>query len=125
MSNIVDTVEDRIQNAILKTIDNIVAPKFELAVGSINSSSGRDATSVAANSEYREHVVNNASFENASVNNNVRIGNDETRKNIPNEVSELSVPETHFDRQVQTHHNCQVLPSAALICHLFGVYLFQ
>ena len=24
--------------------------------------------------------------------------NDETRHNIPDEVSELSVPETHFDR---------------------------
>ena len=28
MSNIVDTVEDRIQNAILTDIDNIVAPKI-------------------------------------------------------------------------------------------------
>ena len=30
--------------------------------------------------------------------------NDETRLNIPDEVSELSVPETRFDRQAQTHH---------------------
>ena len=29
---------------------------------------------------------------------------DETRLNIPDEVSELSVPETRFDRQPQTHH---------------------
>ena len=29
MDNIVDTVEDRIQNAILTAIDNIVAPKIE------------------------------------------------------------------------------------------------
>ena len=29
MSNIVDTVEDRIHNAILTAIDNIVAPKSE------------------------------------------------------------------------------------------------
>ena len=28
MSNIVDTVEDRIHNAILTAIENIVAPKF-------------------------------------------------------------------------------------------------
>ena len=32
MSIIVDTVEDRIQNAILTAIDNIVAPKIELAI---------------------------------------------------------------------------------------------
>ena len=30
--------------------------------------------------------------------------NFETRGNIPDEVSELSVPGTHFDRQSYTHH---------------------
>ena len=108
MSNIVDTVEDRIQNAILTAIDNIVAPKIELAIRSINASSGRDATGVSANSERTEHVRNNTSFENASGNDNilhVTNVNDETRHNIPDEVSELSVPETHFDRQPHTHHN--------------------
>ena len=107
MSNIVDTVEDRIQNAILTAIENNVAPKIELAIRSINASSGRDVTSVTANSERGERVGINASFENASENNNtLRISNvnDETRLNIPDEVSELSVPETRFDRQPQTHH---------------------
>ena len=66
MSNIIDTVEDRIQNAILTVNDNIVAPKIELAIRSKNASSGRDATSVSTNSERREHVGINASFENAS-----------------------------------------------------------
>ena len=108
MSNIVDTVEDRIQNAILIAIDNIVAPKIELAIRSINASSGRDVTSVTADSERGEHVGINASFENASGNNNIlRVSNvnDETRHNVPDEVSELSVPETHFDRQTHTHHS--------------------
>ena len=107
MNNIVDTIEDRIQNAILTAIDNIVTPKIELAIRSINASSGRDVTSVSANSERRERVGINASFENASRNNDtldVSNVNDETRHNIPDEVSELSVPETHFDRQAQTHH---------------------
>ena len=45
LSNFVDTVEDRIQNAILTAIDNIVAPKTELAIKSLNAYSGRDATS--------------------------------------------------------------------------------
>ena len=67
MSNIVDTVEDRIQNAILTAIDNIVTPKIELAIRLLNASSGRDVTSVSANSEPREHVGINASFENTSV----------------------------------------------------------
>ena len=108
MSNIIETVEVRKQNAILTAIDNLFAPKIELAIRSKNASSGRDATSVTANSERREHVGISASFENASANNNVlhaSIVNDETRHNILDEVSELSVPETRFDRQTHTHHN--------------------
>ena len=108
MSNIVDTVEDRIQNAILTAIENIIAPKIELAIRSINASSGRDATSLSANSERRERIGINASFENASKNNDtldVSNVNDETRQNNPDEVNELSVPETHFDRQSRTHHS--------------------
>ena len=107
MSNIVDRVEDRIQSALLTAIDNIVASKIELAIRSINASSGRDATSVSADSERREHVGIITSFENAS-GKNIILGesnvNDETRHKIPDEVSELSVPETHFDRQAHTHH---------------------
>ena len=108
MSNIVDTVEDRIQNAILTAIDSIVTTKIELAIRSINASSGGDATSDTANSERGEHVGMNASFENASGNNNVlhvSNVNDEIRNNIPDEISELSLPETRFDRQSHTHHN--------------------
>ena len=111
MSNIVDTVEDRIQNAILTAIENIVAPKIELAIRSINASSGRDVTSVTANSEHGERVGINASSENASENNNtLRVPNvdDETRQNIPDEVSDLSVPETRFDRQPHNHHTRQI-----------------
>ena len=108
MNNIVDTVKNRIQNAILTAIDNIVAPRIELAFRSKNASSGRDVTSVRTqNSERGEHVEIKASFENAIGNNNilhVSNVNDETRHNIPDEVSELSFPETHFDRQTRTHH---------------------
>ena len=107
MNNIIGTVEDRIQNVILTAIDNIIAPKIEQAIRSINASSVRDVTSVSANSERKERVGINASFENVSRNNDtldVSNVNDETRHNIPDEVSELSVPETHFDRQALTHH---------------------
>ena len=86
MSNIIDTVEDRIQNAILTAVHNIIAPKIELAIRSINASSGRDVTSVTANSERGEHVGINASFENASGSNSilhVSNVNDETRPCIP------------------------------------------
>ena len=86
LSYIVDTVEDRIQNAILTTIDNIVAPIKELAIRSLNASSERDVTSVTANSERGEHVGINVFFENASESNiflHISNVNGETRHNIP------------------------------------------
>ena len=107
MSNVVDTVEDRIQNAILTAIDNIVAPKIELAIRSINASSGRDVTSVSANSERREHVGINASFENASENINtlgVTNINDESRHSFQDGVGESLVQGTQFGRQSHAHH---------------------
>ena len=70
MSNIVDTVEDRIRNAILTAIENIVTPKIELAIRSINASSGRDLTSVTVKSERDEQAWSDAFLENASENNN-------------------------------------------------------
>ena len=91
----------------MAAIDIIIAPKIELSIRSINASSGRDVTSVAANLERGEHVGINASFENASGNNNIQHVsnlNDETRHNISDEVSELSAPEAHFNRQAHTHH---------------------
>ena len=107
MCNIVDTVEDKIQNAILTAIDNIVAPKIELAIRLINASSGRDVASASGNSERREYKGINASFENASENNRT-LGtthiNDETRCNSHDGVSELPDPGTQFDRQSPTHY---------------------
>ena len=91
----------------MTAIDSIVASKIELAFRSINASSGRDVTSVIAISERWEHVGIITLFENAS-GNNVLITtnlNDETRNNVPDEVSELSVPETRFDRQTHIHHS--------------------
>ena len=121
MNNIVDTLENKIQNAILTPIDNIVAPKFELAIRSINASSGQNLTNVVENSESREHVGINASFENASGNSNVQQvsnGNVETRNNISDEVSELSVPEIRFDRQIHTHHRCILFENWTSICEV-------
>ena len=49
MGNTVNTVKDRIQNAILTALDSNIAPKIELAIKSITASSAQDATSVTAN----------------------------------------------------------------------------
>ena len=106
-SDYVDTVEFRIRNAILTLFDSFVAPEIELAVSSTSASSGHDATSVTAISERREHIGITAPFEKVSQKNttlHVLSRNDETRNNIPDQVSELWVPGKHFDWQPHTHH---------------------
>ena len=92
MCDIVDTGEDWIQNAILTAIDNIISPKIELAVRSINASSGRHTTSVTTNSERGERVEITAILENVSEKSKTfheLSANDETRNNLPDKVGEL------------------------------------
>ena len=120
MSNFVETVEDKTQNAILTTIDSIVAPKIELAFRLINASSGQDATSFTAISERGEEIGITACFENVSEGNvtlHVLNMNAQTRNNIPDEVSELSVPGAHYDRQSHTHHSFFVSEVDFVIFH--------
>ena len=108
MVNFVDTFKNRIQSATLTAIDSIVTPKIELLFRSINASSGRDATNFVASSELGEQIEVTAPFENASENKivlHISKVNDETRNKIPNEVSELSVPDALFNQQLHTHHN--------------------
>ena len=56
MGNIVDTAEERIQNAFFTAITSILTPKMDKAIRSINAYSAQDATSVIVNSEQREHL---------------------------------------------------------------------
>ena len=63
MGDMVDTVGDKIQNAIFTAIDSIITPRIELAIRSINASSGRDATSVTTSSVCGEHIGISAPFE--------------------------------------------------------------
>ena len=58
MSTVVETVEDRIQNAILTALDYIIIYRIEQAVGSLYASSGRDIADVTASSERSEKVGN-------------------------------------------------------------------
>ena len=54
MGKTVDTVKDKFQNAISTLIDSNITPKIEVAVRSLNASSGRDVMSVMASSERGE-----------------------------------------------------------------------
>ena len=107
MVKIVDTLEVKIQYAILTAIDNFITPRIELAVTLINVSYGRDTANVTANSECGERIGITASFEKVSEKNNTFHElnmNDETRGYIPDEGSELSVPKTCSDWRSHTHH---------------------
>ena len=108
MSNNAETVENRIQNAILTAIDNIIIPRIEIAVRSIIVFSGWDAASVPAISGCVKHIGKTAWLENLSdrINTFHEINvNDEIRENFPDEVDKFSVPRTLFDWQSHTHHN--------------------
>ena len=73
----------------------------------MNASSARNATSLMAIPELGEYIRITACYENVCEGNNtlnVLITNEETRNKIPDEVSELSIPETHFVRDSHTHH---------------------
>ena len=65
MGNIVETVDDRIQNALLAAM-YIVPPKVELVVRSMDSSSGCDVASATAISERGEQVEITAAVESVS-----------------------------------------------------------
>ena len=63
MGNIVETVEDKIQKAILTAIDSNITSETELVFGSTNESSGQDATIVMVSSESGNHNGITAAFE--------------------------------------------------------------
>ena len=107
MVKIVDTVEDRIQRAFWTAIDSNTIPRIKIAVRLMNASAGGDAISVTANSERGELARTPASFETVSKRNrtlHVLNANDESQKNNPDEVGELSAPGANFDRQSHTHY---------------------
>ena len=86
MDKSVDTVKDKIQNLILPIFDSNITPKIDLAIRSINASSGQDVTSVSANSDRGRHIGIPVPFVNVSKRNNTLHlfnANDETRSNIP------------------------------------------
>ena len=94
MGKTLGTVEDRIQNTILTAIDNLITPRIELTLRSINASSEQDAASVTVNSECGKHTGIITSFENVSDRNNAfheTNANNETG-NIPDWASGLLVP---------------------------------
>ena len=89
-------------------IDNGIIARKKLASMSIEASSGPvDSISVKVNSEPGQRIGITPSLEIVYERKNtlhVLKINVETRINIPEKVSQLSVPGTHFDKEPRTHH---------------------
>ena len=130
MGIVVETVEHKIQNAILTAID-VFTPMIQLAVRAIIPCSGRDATSDSANSVRGEHIGITASFENVSEKNNEfheLNANGETRGNIPDDLGDILVSRTHFDQKSHTHRisrycNKFILPNKNLLIKMLAFIL--
>ena len=66
LSDVVETVEEKIRNSVLTAIEIIITPRIELAIRSMNATSGWNTASVTSISERGEQTMINASFENLS-----------------------------------------------------------
>ena len=66
MSNIFETVKNRIQSGHLTAMIFIITPRIELGVESVNALSVRNVACVTANSERGEQIGNSASYWNVS-----------------------------------------------------------
>ena len=88
-------------------MDSYVAPRIQLAVRSINASSGLDAGSVWANFERQEQLGITNSYVHASSRNKTNHEfdlNEETRGYNSDEDGEIPVMRRRFDRQSCSHH---------------------
>ena len=97
-------VENQVNDAILTTMDNVVMPRFELAVRSITKLSGREPNCVVQNPDQRDFTGNteNTPLMSASSRLNLNIEqerNDETR-NVGNfEDGDFPVMGPNYDRK--------------------------
>ena len=89
-------------------MDNIITPRNEATVKSMNALCGRDVVSVTAISELGKQVGISVLYENVFDRNSTfrQLSlTDETRGYYPDEVSYFPVSETRFDRQPHSHRN--------------------
>ena len=107
MIEFVKTVEDRVQNVFLTAMDNIITPISELAVKSMNTSSGQEVASVTTICERGEQLGIFALHGNVCDMNRTFLemnSTDETEEDIADEVSDLAVSKAQFDWRLQTNH---------------------
>ena len=103
------TVETRLQDAVLIALENIAIHRKVSAMRSINASSGRGMDSVVLDPDQRDFSRNILSLQLTASSRKKSYTDlkifDETRSNMTVEGVDLSVNEGNFDRQTHTHHN--------------------
>ena len=107
VDSVMTTVETRVQDAVLSAIEDLVLPRVELAMKSINASSGRDADSVVPDPDWRDFSGNIEGLQmttSSRFNSNSDLNRiDENRGSIAVEGGDLLVNERNFERQTNRH----------------------
>ena len=111
MDRVMTTVETRVQDAVMTAIENLVIPRVELEIKSVNASSGHGLGSFVFDHGHRDSP---GSIEGLRMTASSRINShtdlnriDETRGNITVEGGDLLVDERNIDQQPPTHHTNQ------------------
>ena len=110
VDGVMTTLETRFQDAVLTAIENLVIPRVEMAMKSINASSGRNQDVNVMERDQRDF---SGDIEDLRMTASSRINPytdlnkiDKTRGNSALEVNDLVVNEKNIDRQTHTHHTC-------------------
>ena len=107
VDSVITTVETTVQDAVLTSIESFIIPRIELAMKSVNASSGHGVGSVMLDplEEYFSGNIEGLQMTSSSrINSHIYLnGIDETRGNITVEEGDLLVNERNFERHTHTH----------------------
>ena len=102
-------VEIRVQAAVLTAIETLIIPGVELAMKSVNASSGHGIGSVVSDLDQGDFSGNIAGLRmtpSTRINSDTDLNRiDESRGNITGEGGDLLFNERNIDRQANTHHS--------------------
>ena len=103
------TVENRMHDAILTAIDNVVIPRVETAVKAITGSTGHGTNGEVQNSDRRDFIGNIRNTPLVSASSRLDLDaelnrNDESRNNVDFEDGDFPALKHNYDRREHAHH---------------------
>ena len=110
VDNAVKIVENRMHDAILTAMENVVIPRVEMALRSITGSSGQRSDSLVQNPDRRDFIRNTANTPLKSASSRLDLNLDQDRIDetcdIENfEDSNFPALKPNYDRRAHGHHN--------------------